>query len=601
MLKSSIAFGDSFIGKIIMEDMRLEDDWEPTYSFSAIDGLTDLKGIDYVHVLPDVTILDPVVHIYKSIFNLLPTKDFLGSGVAVGFQSDIEPAVDSYTGNLLDCQYVTPYFYKVENSKRVPMTAWEVLDEICKRMHVSIKNSLNIWWITGLEGIHNARVTDLHYYTKDMEFSVTSGILTPSDLDVSDDLLALAGGEYSYTSGYRRVTIESDKIFSNRRQGDGVYWNLAWFTAVSGTYKDIGVAKATIKYQIRLNINVTLVTKSNPSQSIPAFFNLKFNLRADGSTAIETDKIYKIPTVVGRYFYELTLEDDAADRLIDAKWDIETIPSPNNLSKIEVILDTSMTELTQIYDKVKVISTIAGSTNPKTKTIKTYGNHHNGTEAVRWAYGVLIDRLFFEETFDYSFSGGATKGYEQLLAENILAYSGNTETLEIGINQVLYPDPFQTYTYRGSNYFLSGYTMYPHDGRSELSLIKINDAQSGTITTEQEVPLQDDINEPTSSIIGNIILYVNKYQEEWEDVTAEYVEPTEDVSALFVDITEIKRDWEIYVNGVKQQYKDVALVAYPPDPGDMNMRQYTYFAATNRMYFGLPMESSYVEIKYSRT
>jgi hypothetical protein len=143
--------------------------------------------------------------------------------------------------------------------------------------------------------------------------------------------------------------------------------------------------------------------------------------------------------------------------------------------------------------------------------------------------------------------------------------------------------------------------MYPHDGRSELSLIKINDAQSGTITTEQEVPLQDDINEPTSSIIGNIILYVNKYQEEWEDVTAEYVEPTEDVSALFVDITEIKRDWEIYVNGVKQQYKDVALVAYPPDPGDMNMRQYTYFAATNRMYFGLPMESSYVEIKYSRT
>jgi hypothetical protein len=143
--------------------------------------------------------------------------------------------------------------------------------------------------------------------------------------------------------------------------------------------------------------------------------------------------------------------------------------------------------------------------------------------------------------------------------------------------------------------------MYPHDGRSELSLIKINDAQGGTITTEQEVPLQDDINEPTSSIIGNIILYVNKYQEEWEDVTDQYVEFREDMSAYFTDITEIKRDWEIYLNGNKQQYKDVALVAYPPDPGDMDMKQYTYFAANNRLYFGLPTEGSFIEAKFSRT
>jgi hypothetical protein len=589
-----------FKGKIIHEDMTLDDAYKPVFSFSAIDGLTDLKGKDYEHYL-DVTIIDPVLYVYKSIFSLLPTYDYLGPGTAMAFQSDIVPDnISTYAGNLLACQYVTPYFYKKENNKRVPMTAWETLEEILKRMHCSIKYFLNVYWITGLEGIHNTRVEDYHVYDKDCTFIATSGLIANNvqDLDNSDHKV-LSGGKYYYSSGYNRVTIESDKVFSNRRQGDGIYWTLAWFTAVSGTYKDIGVAKEDIAYNVRININITNVLKSNPSQSIPAFFNLKLNMRVVGGAALETDKIYKVPTVPGKYFYEIKIDSDVAGREIEAKWDIETIPSPNNLSKIDVIVDMAMTELTQIYDKVKVISTIAGSKNPKTKTITTYGNHHNGTEAVRWYYGTGVGD--FEETKDYSFSGGAIKGYEQLLAENILAYSGPTESLEITYNDVLFPDPFATFSYSGIDYMLSGYTIHLHEAKSDLSLIKINSAQAGTITTEQEVPLESDINEPTSSIIGNIILYVNKYQEEFEDVTAEYVEPTEDVSALFVDITEIKRDWEIFVNGVKQQYKDVALVAYPPDPGDLNMIQYTYFAATNRMYFGLPLESSYVEIKYSRT
>lgn len=589
-----------FKGKIIQEDMTLDDAWHPVFTFSAIDGMTDLKGKDYEHYL-DTTIIDPVLHVYKSIFALLPTYDYLGPSTAMAFQSDIVPDnISTYAGNLLECQYVTPYFYKKENNKRVPMTAWETLEEILKRMHCSIKYYLNVYWITGLEGIHNPRLEDYHVYDKDCTFIASSGLIENNTIDLDgSDKKVLSGGKYYYSSGYNRVTIESDKVFSNRRQGDGIYWILAWFTAVSGTYKKIGVAKEDVAYSIRININVTNVVRSNPSQSIPAFMNLKLNMRVVGGAALETDKIYKVPIVAGKYFYEIKLESDTPGREIEAKWDLETIPSPNNLTRVDLTVDMSMTELTQIYEKVKVISTIDGSKNPKTKTITTYGNHHNGTEAVRWYYGTGTDD--FEETQDYSFSGGPTKGYEQLLAENILAYSGSTESLEITYNDVLYPDPFATYRYTGVDYMLSGYTIRLHESKSDLSLIKINDAQSGTIITEQEVPLQDDINEPTSSIIGNIILYVNKYQEEWEEVTAEYVEPGEDMVTYFTDITEIKRDWEIYVNGVKQQYVDVALVSYPPEPGEMNMMQYTYFAATNRIYFGLPLESSYVEIKYSRT
>lgn len=598
-VKIEINGGTIFIGKVILEDMTLDDRWKPVFTFSAIDGLTDLKGKDYEHYL-DVTIIDPVLNIYKSVFDLLPTKDYLGSP-ALAFQSDIVPDnISVWAGNLLACQYVTPYFYKKENTKRVPMTAWETLEEILKRMHCSIKYYLNVYWVTGLEGLHNARLEDYHLYDKTAAFIATSGLIENNTIDLDDsDHKVLSGGKYYYSSAYNRVTIESDKIFSNRRQGDGIFWTLAYFTAMTGTYKDIGVAKEDIAYSIRININITYVQKTNPTQSIPAFFNLKLNIGVVGGAAIETDKIYKVPTIPGKYFYELKLESDAAGREIEAKWDIETIPTPNNLSKIDVIVDMAMTELTQIYDKVRVISTITGSKNPKTKTITTYGNHHNGTEAVRWYYGTGPGD--FEETKDYSFSGGAIKGYEQLLAENILEYSGNTESLEIVYNDVLFPDPFATYAYSGTDYILSGYTIRLHESKSDLSLIKKNTAQTG-ITTEQEVPLNSDINEPTSSTIGNIVLYVNKYQAEWEGVTADYKEPDDDLAEYFTgDVVDIKRDWEVYLNGVKQQYKDYADVSYPPDPGELGMAQWTYFSATNRLYFGQPLEDAYIEIKYSKT
>jgi hypothetical protein len=139
-----------------------------------------------------------------------------------------------------------------------------------------------------------------------------------------------------------------------------------------------------------------------------------------------------------------------------------------------------------------------------------------------------------------------------------------------------------------------------HLDTSRYTLARISDAQSGTIDTEYEVPLSDDANEVTSSTIGNIQLYLFNYQEEFKNVTADYIEATDDVSELFVDESEIKRFWSVYLNGVKQLYIDVADVSYPPDPGQLGIAEWTYFAATNRFYFGLPLEDSTIEIKHSR-
>jgi hypothetical protein len=139
-----------------------------------------------------------------------------------------------------------------------------------------------------------------------------------------------------------------------------------------------------------------------------------------------------------------------------------------------------------------------------------------------------------------------------------------------------------------------------HIDTSRYILAKISDAQSGTIDTEYEVPLSDDANEVTSSTIGNIQLYIFNYYEEFENVTADYIEPASEVEALFTDIDDIKRFWSAYVNGVFQQYVDVGLVSYPPEPGELGMYQYTYFAASNRMYFGQPLEDCFIQIKHSR-
>lgn len=580
-----------FNGKIILEDLSLDDALVPVVYFTAIDCLTDLKEIEFIpYKLVDMD----VKRIFSTIFSNLSTKFLWSHGETPywGFQSDLVPDAPEYAGNLMECLQVNHYFYKNENKRRTNFSCYDVLIELLKRLNCQCSIFGDTIFVIGKEGIHNARATQLHYYN-DYNF-VASSSITVSNLDLTNP--ALSGGRYTFLSGFKKVIIEADKKFSNRMLGDAVYWRNAFNNPILiEDYQEVGTAKADIAYRVRINFEIVVVRKIDDTLPMQPYFYMRMNLKAAGSVIV-TDRDYNLPTTPGKYYYEFILEANAANRMIEAKFEMEDVTG-ENISDMVVDTYMTMTETPQIYDKIRTIAEIDNE-NVKIKTITIYGNQEYGNELVRF---YLASGGNVTDTKRWKWSGaGSFDSLESIIATSQLENLGRFEILELPYNKAVSPYYFDTYSYRGKTYFPIGLVSNLHLDTTTFTLISTISQQTDAITIENEVPLAEDVNEVTSSTIGNIQLYLFTYYEEFENVTADYIEPSTGIETLFIDIDEIRASWSVYMNGVLQQYIDVALVSYPPEPGELNMYQYTYFAATNRMYFGQPLEDCFIQIKHSR-
>jgi hypothetical protein len=292
-----------------------------------------------------------------------------------GFQSDIIPNVPSYDGNLMTITSIPNYFYEEKNREQVRWNCYDVMDEILKRMNCSLRSIYGIYWITGLEGIHNTRATNLHYYDVDGDFVASTA---PSITSLNILSQALAGGIYNYQAGYKRLTWDSDKEYSNRGFGSGIYWSLYYPATVVPEFKTIGFADSSILYKVKVNVNVQSITKIDPTFPINEFFYVKINIKGKNiTTNVETtlfnDDLYLIPTIVGDYFYEFSLYSEVYDREIIVSVGHQEFDPAMNIDQLLFNVNVNLTETGQKYDSIKVISTIEDSTNPTTKVIKTKG------------------------------------------------------------------------------------------------------------------------------------------------------------------------------------------------------------------------------------
>ncbi|MGB4846162.1 MAG: hypothetical protein WBP16_16965, partial [Ferruginibacter sp.] len=543
--------------------------------------------------------------IYSYIFNQLPIAWlYVPFSPIIGFQSDIVPNVACYAGNLFNITYLYNYFYRIENKEQVPLSCYEVLDELLKRMNCGYRIIYGVNWVYGLEGIHSTRLTNLHYYDVDGVY-ITSTTTSVDSVTLDDD--ALAEGKYTFNSGYKKFTIEADKVFSNRGFGSGIFWTLLFPTPGAVEFKAIGLAKNGLTYKLRINHRIQSITKTDPLLSINEFLYIRVSCKeikvSDGTeTAIFTDDDYLVPTIIGDYFFELTLSTQSYDRVIWCSVTTAEFEPTVNIDIITVISNINLTETAQTYDKIKVISTIDGSGNPNDKILNIYGNHNNGTDLVRFRYKATSSSDI-QDTYEFKMSGGGSwSAYETLITETLLARLGSTQILEISYNDFWFHNVFDIVTYLTVDYFIAGLVHNLLQDTTNFTLIKLNDVQSG-ITTVEEVPYEIDINNTVSTIIGNfrLLQYTDSYYAEFENVTDDFIE-TDDLSEYFTDYTadQIKKYWSIYANGNKQQYVDYTLVTDPPAAGELNIYQWTYFTDTFKFYFGMPLEDAYVEIKFAK-
>jgi hypothetical protein len=230
-----------------------------------------------------------------------------------------------------------------------------------------------------------------------------------------------------------------------------------------------------------------------------------------------------------------------------------------------------------------------------------YGNHHKGNELVEFYFQSTTSGITY--TKEFRIFGGAWTPLEELITEDQLYWLGNRIELDIQDNddRDAFITPLTDVQYKLVNYKLIGFNYNVHSNIYNLELLRQSD-NTGTIITTYEVPVNSsNLNTSdygtVSAMTGNIDRYFGQFYAEYDDVSGTYIEA--DLDQYFNGPTdEIKRYWNVYVNGIRYTYKAHADVSSPPDPGDLNIQEFTYKASENRLYFGYDLEGSYVILHF---
>ena len=592
--------------KIVQDGMELDDRVQPTFYFKAIDGLTDLKGKEWDYEDPEVKISTAICHC----LNKLDIVSVMETTPTLLVYTEIEPNTASYSsGRLLDMTWFNDYMYRTENEEQKRFNCYEVLVELLTRLNLQLFLYGNTFYCIGNETIFSPSITKLAG-----NYNVTNGAFISSrDLssnpyfnNVNIANSALAGGRYFFTSGYKKVTIESDPKFSNRKIGDSKLFKLVYPAITSVAYTRLnGIVKVDKVYRLVMTVDVVSITKANNNPTIPGIFTVTHNIREENittstQTLIRTNFTMILPTNVGKYTDEIIIEEEDYYRYIDANVAISGL-SGTNMTSMVVNVTYNLTELVNNYDTIKVIAEIPTSKFVKEKTIKMYGNHHKGNDLVEFFFKSSTSGVSF--TKDFRIYGGAWTPLEELMAEDQLLRLGNRIELNINDNdnRDAFITPVTNVSYKLITYQVIGFTYQPYQNIYLLELLRQSD-NTGTIITTYEVPVNSsNLNTSdygtVSAMVGNIDRYFGQYYSEHENVTGDYI--SADLDNYFNGSTdEIKRYWNVYVNGLRYTYKAHADVSSPPDPGDLNIQEFTYKAADNKLYFGYDLEGSYVILHF---
>jgi hypothetical protein len=623
-----------FFGRIIGNSYQQADESEPEVTIEAIDGLTILKSIDYLH--PSVSGLANLKEIFTYIIGEIDVVDkyYISTDIVLLFSSTL----NNKTGeNLIQTTYHNDYFYREENGIKRNYNCYQVLEEILNRYNLRVHYQNGYYVVQGKETLFGTAPSFLTY---DKSGVLQTTTVTQQTYDLLDDVTTrmLAGGTYYYEPGYKKTIINVLQYHLNKNLADGQYWYYS-----TTQYQEINTMIADTDYLAKIKINLALpATLIDPSIY---YVMMRFHIKRVGETStiytyydddtppfdhdieINTSTTTLAPvhnTTVGYTdvlmpfknlpldcFLYVPFNQQSEEKVVSMRVEllnfydggnqiVTPLPSAYNCYTISMELGIEPIEKA---DKDIFFEAIANnSSETETKETLILACDQYGSALARAYIKGLSWAVFEVSENKWRFgTSGAYSPLERLIVKTLMGMLKNKQMFYQGSYYRKGNTPLLTdiIAYRDYNFTIASYTWNIIDEIVDVSMIKVGSIDTGVTVTETEPVLIPDF--PSSEILDplNPLGGIESHYEEWSGVNDEYVTGADDLELFFPDDAfKVKARCRVYVDGIKYRYVDYTTVSDPPTVGELQPNEYTYSITNNALYFPYAMSGAYVEFYY---
>ena len=211
-----------FFGRIIVDAMALDDAFEPSFTFMAIDGVTLLKNVQY-SITTATNKLANIKDIIVNCLNLndVVTKMYSGTARLVVIASNLQFDDAYFDGEgFYNHACLHDYFFTLEKNSEERLKAWDVLVEVLNRFGLNMRYWKGAYYVFGCE-----YPAEMYNYVKGYDKNGDNiGTVTLATSSLTIDNMSLTGGKYYFENGLKQVQINAKKEFANAYFGENLKW-----------------------------------------------------------------------------------------------------------------------------------------------------------------------------------------------------------------------------------------------------------------------------------------------------------------------------------------------------------------------------------------
>lgn len=537
-----------FIGKVIPDDMVLQDRLNPPLTINAIDGITDLKNIEYDAAYETKTIKDFIIYCLNK---LGVSALYSGSEAILMTQTNLTPnIVMSYT-NLFAIMQCNHYFYNTENEIKKPLSCYDVLNDLCGRLYCKLYYENGRWNFTGMEGNFENRTGSYIFYAKD---GSTIAGTSPGNTIIELDDYGLYGGAYRFKGAYNKVVLKVNKDWTNKVYGDGDFYEVN-YPGPEHAYYDLGYVLSGEAYTLKFINNILFA--DHLGDPVPYNFRVKYTVKItvlSTGTPTETEYEYEYPFHVYSYEQKLEIAAVSGDRTVAVKAEIIEVNPPG--STIEALTCKFNYKLSKDKETdTTEFKAYLSSDNVKVKEITNIGSDRYGKELCKFYFHTGTFPSDREVTDEYKFN--AADSYQSLelaIVSHMLKYLRNTQKFySFGLNTVYGLDintSLNRYDYKGETFRIVAYKRDLISDLATVTMVKYSTGSNTGITAVEDVPA---VNGVTSNFSTAISTIGTQIYEEFSNVTTnsitlEYVLPTTATQ------NSLRDNIDVFVEGVRWKH-----------------------------------------------
>lgn len=536
-----------FIGKIVADEMSLEERPNPPIKLVAICSTTDLKNIDYDADSSAKSIRDIILYCLNK---LDAAALYTNSESILMTQSNIQSDGPYSLASPFTAISVENYFQTVENDKKKPLKCWDVINELCGRLYCKFAYEHGRWNFTGMEGMWDNRTGSYIFYAKNG--SVISGT-SPSNSVVDINDYALFGGQFRYQAGINQVVLKINKEWTNRVYGDGDFFDINYPGAAHADY-EVGYLIKGEEYTFRTFNNVIFADALDPK---PYNFRVKYTVKIKdlvNNTTVTEYYEFEYPFNTAIYDFKLDIAAQTNDSTLTTSAEIiELNPTGSSIEALTCRINYKLTKNKET--QTTEFKAYIPNKNVKVKTIQNLASDKYGKDVTKfytWS-GVAGDPRDLTDGWKLN-SADSYSSLELAIVKHILKYLRNIqEYYLVNLNKTTAFDistSLYKYEYKGETYRIMSWKRNVLSDFVNVNMIRVGTGSTTGIVTVEDVPA---VNGNTSNFSNTIAEVSTVILEEFEGVTANNVELNYVIPSNTLQAS-LKNNISVYVEGVRWKH-----------------------------------------------